>query len=243
MQKKEYSTESNSSEWKNKFASEDKKGLIKKLGVWAGIIAVVVVGLVALVMVAQRGGTPQTPVVVENLPAPRESDIIEGNPKAKAILTEYADFQCPACASYNPTVNSLLEQYPQDLMVVFRHFPLRGIHKNAQVSGQAAFAAWKLGKFEEMKDLLYGTQDSWSNLNDPRDVFVGYANEIGLDTEEFESLMNSDDAKRAVLDGEAEAARLGLNSTPSFFVGNKRVFPSTLDDFKALIEEELKISK
>ncbi len=240
MQKKDYSPSENSSQGGNILASEDRKNLIKKLSIWGVIIGGVALGLVALVTIAQRSAAPQTPVVVENFPPPNKNDMILGNAEAEIIITEYADFQCPACAAYNPIINSVLEQYPKDLMVVYRHFPLRGIHKNAQIAGQAAYAAWKLGKFEEMKDLLYGTQASWSNQNDPKEIFIGYAGEIGLDKEEFESLMNSEEAKRAVLDGESESYRLGLNSTPSFFLGNKRVFPgNNLQDFKQLIEEEL----
>ena len=52
--------------------------------------------------------------------------------------------------------------------------------------------------------------------------------------------MDSDEAKKAVEDGEAEALGLGLNSTPTFFIGNKRFQPQGYEDFKKVIDEELK---
>lgn len=179
------------------------------------------------------------PVEVSNLPAPRSSDIIVGDKNAKVIITEYADFQCPACAAANPFTNQVLDEYKDKVKLVYRFFPLRNIHKNALISGQAAYAAWRLGKFSEMKNMLYENQADWENLGDPRETFLGYAKQIELDNDKFNTLMDSEDAKNAVLNGEREALGLGLNSTPTFFIGNKKFSPRGFEDFKKLIDEEL----
>lgn len=242
MQKKKTVSEEASSptDWQKGFKAAEKKELYKKITIWATIGAACFLGLAGLVYLAEKTGTNNTaPVENANLPTPRETDIVLGNPDAKVIITEYADFQCPACASYNPLTNQILNEYEGKVKIVYRHFPLRGIHKNAQISGQAAYAAWKMGKFSEMKDLLYQNQASWEALGDPREVFVEYAKDLELKSDEFTNLMNSDEAKNTVLAGEKEALGLGLNSTPSFFIGSKYFAPQGYETFKQLIEEQL----
>ncbi len=242
MQKKNHNPSETSSNWQNEIKKQERNDLLKKLAMWGAIIGVSILGLAGLVLIADKStSTTEAPVENANLPKMNENDIVLGNREAKVTITEYADFQCPACASYNPTINRIIEEVP-DVKVVFRFFPLRGIHKNAMSSGQAAFAAHKLGKFSEMKDLLYSNQADWEGLSDPNEVFEGYASSIGLNVEEFRTIMNSEEAKNAVEAGEREAIGLGLNSTPTFFIGNKQFSASSYNEFKALVEEELKNS-
>lgn len=240
MQKKDYSSENRSSNWQDNIKSEQRNNMFKKIVIWGAIIIACIAGLGGLVYLADNNsGTNSTPVETANFPAISENDIIVGDPKAKIAITEYSDFQCPACASYNPAVNRILEEYKGKVKLVYRFFPLRSIHKNGVISGQAGYAAEKLGKFSEMKDLLFENQPDWENLDDPREVFEGYAESIELDAGKFREVMDSDEAKNAVEAGEKEAIGLGLNSTPSFFIGNKRFQPQGYEGFKKLIDEEL----
>lgn len=240
MQKKDYSVKHESTNWEQNLKQQAKRELYKKMALWGGILIACVAGLGALVLFADKSTSNNTtPVEVSSFPAPKVSDIIVGQEKAKVVITEYADLQCPACAAVNPLTNQILDEYKGKIKVVYRFFPLRGKHKNAIVSAQAAYAAWKLGKFSEMKNLLYENQPSWENLGDPRKTFMDYAKKAGLDNNQFDILMNSEDAKNAVLNGEKEALGLGLNSTPTFFIDNKRFSPRGFEDFKRLIEEEL----
>lgn len=240
MQKKNREPLESSSNWQENIKKQERQDMFKKIIMWGGIIAVSILGLAGLVMLADKSSTStSTPVENANLPKMNENDIVLGNREATVIITEYADFQCPACAAVNPLTNQALEEYKGKIKLVYRFFPLRGIHKNAIISGQAAYAAHKLDKFSEMKDLLYANQTDWENLDDPKEVFEGYASSIGLEVEEFSRLMNSDEAKKAVKNGEKEAIGLGLNSTPSFFIENKQFSLSNYDEFKKLIDEEL----
>jgi predicted DsbA family dithiol-disulfide isomerase len=79
--------------------------------------------------------------------------------------------------------------------------------------------------------------------NEAKEAFVDYANSIGLDPGEFTKIMNSDEAENAVLAGEKEALTLGLNSTPTFFIGTKKVAPAGYDEFKQIIDGELNQQK
>ncbi len=242
MQKKNHNPSETSSNWQNELKKQERTDMLKKIMMWGAILGVSILGLAGLVLIADKStSTTETPIENANLPKMTENDIVVGDRNAKVTITEYADFQCPACAGYNSTLNRITEEY-KDVAIVYRFFPLRGIHKNALISGQAGYAANKLSKFSEMKDLLYANQADWENLGDPKEIFEGYASSIGLDVEEFRTIMNSDEAKKAVEDGEKEAIGLGLNSTPSFFIGNKQFSASSYDEFKKLIDEELKTS-
>lgn len=165
----------------------------------------------------------------------------KGPEDAAVTLVEYADFQCPACASYFPLVEQLSKEYSDKMRIVSRHFPLRSIHKHAQISAQAAEAAAKQEKYWEMASLLYKKQDEWSNTRDPRGLFKQYAEELSLNLNQFEKDMNSSEAK-AKVDADYESAlSLGINSTPTFYLnGNKIDSPKNYEDFKQKIEEIIK---
>ncbi len=240
MQKKDRPDQHQASNWEQGLKKQQRAELFKKIALWSGIFAICISALAALVIYADKSTSGTTTVVEnQNLPKPSEKDIIVGDKNAEVTITEYADFQCPACAAINPLINRVFEEYKGKANLVFRFFPLRTIHKNALISGQAAYAAHKLGKFGEMKDLLYDHQTEWENLGDPKQVFEGYASSLGLDVNKFRSVMNSDEAKNAVLAGENEAIGLGLNSTPTLFIGIKKFSPAGYEDFKKLIDEEL----
>lgn len=232
------------SDWEKNLKKEEQKEKLKKFAMWGGIILASLAGLAILVALAGRSGSTTTePVVKENLPAVNaQNDITVGNPDAQVTVIEYADFQCPGCASYNPTIKQVETTYPNQVLVVYRFFPIDSIHKNAQISAQAAYAAWKLDKFSEMKDELYLNQSNWESLDDPRNEFIKYAVSIGLDEAAFTELMNSKEAEEYVNTARAEAISLGINSTPTFFINKKQVTARTFEDFKALIDAELSSS-
>lgn len=166
------------------------------------------------------------------------TDHITANKKAKVILVEYSDFQCPACGQYYPMVKALLSKYQDKIAFVYRHFPLDQ-HKNAFPAARAAEAAGKQGKFFEMGDLLFVNQKTWGESNDPQKYFTEYAKKLQLNMEQFKKDNTS------AQDGKIEADRnsgvgLGVNSTPTFFLnGSKLSNPKSVEEFGKLIETEL----
>jgi len=112
---------------------------------------------------------------------------------------------------------------------VYRHLPLTSIHPNAQLAAQASEAAHLQDKFWDYHGLLFEKQTEWSEESDPSDLFIGYASELGLDAEKFESDMNSKEIEDYVNSESLEASRIGLSSTPSFFVNGERVNLSDID--------------
>jgi protein-disulfide isomerase len=172
-----------------------------------------------------------------------DEDTYLGDKNAKVTLVEYSDFQCPACKAYEDIVKQIRDSYSsEDLRIVYRHFPLRSIHPNADLAAQAAEAAGEEGKFWEMKDELFKNQAEWANEKDPRGLFGAYAKAIGLDVAEFdEDLLPEDDAKERVEKDYQSGIALGVNSTPTFILNGVVIKnPQTVDEFKALIDAELK---
>lgn len=162
------------------------------------------------------------------------------NASASATLVEYSDFQCPACASYQELVRQLKKDLGSKVNIVYRHFPLRQIHKNAQLAGQAAEAANMQGKFWEMHDLLFENQLAWAELDNPMGEFEKYASELKLDVEKFKTDTQSTNAKDKVDADYAQGLRFLVNSTPSFFLnGVKMTNPASYETFKQLVEAKL----
>lgn len=170
-----------------------------------------------------------------------KEDHIKGDFDAPVTLVEYSDFQCPACGSYYPIVKQLSEEFPDALRIVYRHFPLRRIHPNAADAARAVEAASLQGKFWEMHDMLFENQNFWSDARNPKDDFVSYAGQIGLDVEQFEDdYDNNDSLDDLVREDELRANALGLNSTPSFVLnGQKITNPRSLNEFIELIERNI----
>jgi protein-disulfide isomerase len=140
-----------------------------------------------------------------------------GDPKAKNVFIEYADFECPACAAYS----DMLKQVPtvfKNTVFVFRYFPLTQIHPNSVESALAAEAAGAQGKYWEMHDILFKNQASWESLSDPLDVFAGYAQSVGVaNIDQFKNDITSKKYLAVVQADSDQALGLNLPGTPSFF--------------------------
>jgi protein-disulfide isomerase len=169
------------------------------------------------------------------------SNHVTGATDSKVTLIEYGDFQCPACKSYHPVLQQLKEEYGDRVTFQFRHFPLTQIHPHAFIASRAAEAAGKQGKFFEMHDLLFESQDSWSGLSNPTSVFESYAQQLGLNADQFKTDMNSAGVA-ATINADAKAAQaVGGNSTPTFVLNDTKIEqnPQSVDDFKKLLDDEL----
>ncbi|KKQ40920.1 MAG: hypothetical protein US59_C0043G0005 [Candidatus Levybacteria bacterium GW2011_GWB1_37_8] len=227
----------------------------KELGIWVGVIAILIGGLWFLIASVNNSPSPSAPAQIK-IPEVSNQDFIkspqlasgsarlpspegEANGRqARVTLVEYADFQCPACKAYFPLVTKLSSDI-KDLRIVYRFFPLSNIHKNAMISSQAAYAAGLQGKFWEMHDMIFENQDSWSNTQ-ARDIFIDYAKKLNLDSNKFESDMTSDATRKFITQEMNKAISLGINSTPTFFVNGKHIQnPAGYEAFKKIIQDEL----
>ncbi len=167
-----------------------------------------------------------------------ENEWVRGNQQANVTLIEYSDFQCPACGYYSSLVERLGEEFPNDLKIVYKHFPLGS--ESAFAAALATEAAGKQGMFWQMHDILFERQAQWSEEEDPQEMFVGYAQELGLDENVFLEDFAGDGVKGEVDRDLALAQQLGLNSTPTFFLNDEKIQPKNYDEFKELIETQIR---
>lgn len=171
-----------------------------------------------------------------------EATAQESSDSAKLTLTEYSDYQCPACAYFHPIVDSLKKTYGNELEVVYKDFPLNS-HQFAALAARAAEAAKNQDKFLEMHNKIFENQRQWSS-GDAEARFVGYANEIGLDIEQFKQDLNAAETQKAVMEEKQEGVQMGVDSTPTFFINGEKLQqnPPSYEDFKALIDVYMKES-
>lgn len=93
-----------------------------------------------------------------------EADHIRGAKNAKVTIIEYSDLECPFCARFHPTVQQLVDEFPNDVRWVYRHFPLAQLHSKAENEAQATECAGEQGKFWEYVDLIFEVTPSNDGL-------------------------------------------------------------------------------
>ncbi len=165
-------------------------------------------------------------------------DISYGPADADLTVLEYSDFQCPFCAQYAEWLKVLHERYGDRVRFVYRFYPL-STHEYATISARAAYAAWRQDRFWEMHDLLFQNQDEWAQSEDPRPFFDAYAEQLGLDIEQFHADADSQAAIDFIEGQAAEGKAGGVEHTPWLVVDDKVVLPRSLEQFDALVREAL----
>jgi len=105
----------------------------------------------------QGGGEVVAPAA--DLPAITSDDHVKGPENAKVTLVEYSDFECPYCLNHKATVDQVVENYGDDVRVVFRHFPL-SFHPEAEKAAEASECAAEQGKFWEMHDKIFAANEA-----------------------------------------------------------------------------------
>jgi protein-disulfide isomerase len=159
-----------------------------------------------------------------------EVEHIKGNPDATVTLVEYSDFQCPACAAFQPVVKEILATYGDRLRFEYKHYPLP-IHPFAQQAAVAAEAASQQGKFFEYHDALFEKQEEWSKSTTPVAFFAKYAEELGLDVEKFKQHQKATLLRDAVRADLSDAKKLELTGTPSFYLNGEKMEITSFEDF------------
>ena len=151
-----------------------------------------------------------------------EAAITKPNVKVSSpvVLEEYGDYQCPPCGLLYPELKKIEIEYGKQLHIVFHHFPIPKLHKNALAAAHAAEAARNQNKFWEMHDRLYRNQKAWAELEDPRPIFISYAQELGLNVERFVRDMDSPEVDQRINADIQRAASLGVKGTPTVFIDN-----------------------
>lgn len=207
-----------------------RKG-VNKFYLGLGIVALAGGGWIAYSALRQPGSAPAAspmPLTMAqaSLQGGYELGVAKGDPGAPVVIQEFADYQCPACGQFSAlTARGLQEQYVQTGKVywIFFDFPIQQIHRNALPAAQAARCAHEQGKYWEMHDILFARQAEWSREGDPTGKFKEYAKALGLDVRAVERCVESGKYRNMVLQSYERGVRLGVDATPTFFVGRQRV--------------------
>ena len=163
---------------------------------------------------------------------------ILGSPDAPLEITEYADYQCPACASFEtvqfPTIRERLINTGR-VRWRYRDFPLQ-IHRHARLSAHAAACADEQGKFWEMHRMIYDSQNDWAFMNNAAGHFSDLAKPIGLDVAKFDQCMS--DAKYAgrIQASYDEAVKVGASGTPALLIGGRIYGGLPYDALKRIVD-------
>jgi protein-disulfide isomerase len=146
-----------------------------------------------------------------------DADWILGRPVAPITLLEYADFECPYCATTSPVLESLVREFPDVIRLVFRHFPLTTLHPHAARAAEAAETAGDLGRFWPMHDTLFRHQRQLDDELLPR-----YAETAGVDRRRFVAEMSQHAHQRDVLQDFRRGLVDGVHGTPTIFINRRR---------------------
>ena len=207
------------------------------------ILYAIVVIAIALLLLSRLDREPPTRPDnndVTTFPISATGEQVRGASDASVTLVEYADFQCPACASYHDALDETFAEYGDRVKFVFRHFPLKQIHPNAEPAARASLAAGKQGKFWEMHDILFERQRDWSGHINAKKTFHEYASELGIDMTQYALDVDSDEIKDAVNESFNEGFSAGVNSTPTFYLNGEKIKPaSSIESFRSFIDPAL----
>ena len=146
------------------------------------------------------------------------TDHIEGPASAPVTLIEYGDFECPSCVQAHAALKVMQPHFGRKLRFVFRHYPLREVHPQSEAAAEAAEAAGSQGQFWPMHELLFSSQH---HLKDKH--LSGYAARLGLDLPRYENEMRDHVYLQRVQEQMETGRKLGIRSTPTFYVNGKLV--------------------
>lgn len=205
---------------------ENKKGLSDKITIPASIIIaglLIAGGIYLNGMITKESPTPveQQKLASENL-----SDIIRpidandhilGSPKARVLIVEYSDTECPYCKMFHSTLLSIMQDYGKDGNVawVYRHYPIAQLHSKAPREAEALECAGNIGgnsKFWEYTNKIYEVTPSNDGLDQKE--LTNIATEVGLSSTTFNTCLDSGEFAPRVNADIKNAEELGVTGTP-----------------------------
>lgn len=208
------------------------------------LFIVFVAGLFWLAAQEKNSPSDSPDANVSNDVAVTDKDHVKGSGDAPITLVEYSDFQCPACATYYGMIKQLAADFPNDLRIVYRHYPLERIHKNAFAAARAAEAAGVQGRFWDMHDLLFEKQDEFTQSTNTEELFRAYAASLDLNTEQFMKDFSDSATEKKIRQDMTMGNAIDLQGTPTFTLNGEKIDnPLSIEEFARLINEQLGTSK
>lgn len=141
-----------------------------------------------------------------------------GPAHAPVTIVEYGDFECPTCKQAAPSLKLLLSRFPEQVRLVFRHFPVEEVHPHALSAAEASEVAAQQGKFWQMHDLLFANQ-----LHLKSNQLHHYAEQLNLDMARYTAEMDDEIYRQRIREHIDSGRRSGVRGTPGIFL-NGQIF-------------------
>lgn len=155
---------------------------------------------------------------------------------APVTVIVFTDFQCDFCGTVLGTIDDLWDEYPDQLRLVVKQFP---VHKTAELAAEAALAADAQGKFWELHDLMLANQDDLSEK-----AILDYGARAGLDVKALRAALDRRTYRAALESEMAAGSEVGVKGTPCFFINGKQFTGARpIEQFRKEIDAALLAAK
>jgi protein-disulfide isomerase len=193
-----------------------------------GILAAIIIIFIGIFTISQHSSNKSSN---GGSSGAKPTNNVQGQNKAGVTFMEYGDFECPICEAYYLPLKQAVAPYLAQIHFQFRNLPLTAIHPNAFAGARAAEAAALQGKFWPMHDKLYDNQNAWVSSSSPIDIFTQYAQQIGLNVNQFKSDYASTKVNDTINADLAAFSKTGQQqATPTFFMNGKYLSNDNLID-------------
>jgi protein-disulfide isomerase len=198
-------------------------GGLKRFYYVLGALAVAGAGALGYLATRRPAASVPAQVVIQPSDTSGFSGYYMGRDTAPLTVTEYADYECPACQQWMvvqmPTIEERLIQTGR-VRWRYRDFPLEQ-HRHARPAAHAAACADEQGRYWEMNRRIYSWEPQWPFQRNAADVFRGYAKELGLDLDRFDACMDAGRYAGRIQASLIEGQRAGVGSTPTFLINGR----------------------
>jgi len=206
---------------------------------------VVVAGVIIAVMIISQGGGDGGDKAPPDITVNAVGRTL-GNASAPVTIIEYADFQCPWCKRAAANIMPQIERdfiEPGKASLEFRHYPIvdrNGPGKESHWAAYAAECANEQGKFWEYYQTLFANQKGENEGDFTKPKLEGFAKDLGLNEEQFNSCLESEKYSDVVAQMQKEGEAQGVTGTPTFFINGVKLQAADYSSFKRAIEQALR---
>lgn len=204
-----------------------------------GAFVLVLLGVLSLGAIADDDPKPAPAATGETQLVRADSHVLGEEGDSDVTFVEFLDFECEACRAFYPAVEQLRADFPDDLTLAIRYFPIPS-HANAQNAALAVEAAARQGQLEGMYQRMYDTQAEWGEKPDSQaSVFRGFAEDLGLDLQQYDADVADPEVAARVQRDFDDGRALGVQGTPTFFLDGQRLEASDPNELYQLVQEAL----
>jgi protein-disulfide isomerase len=173
--------------------------------------------------VAQQRMSPADSAAADSLLARADAARIQGDANAPVFIVEVSDFQCPFCKMWHDSTYATIKREfiaTGQARMAYVNYPIES-HENAIPAAEAAMCSALQGKFWQMHDALFDTQEKWQHMPDPTAHFESLAQKAGVAIPALRDCRKGGVMRRLINGDKQRGIVAGVNSTPSFFVGDQ----------------------